>query len=133
MSQLSEDCFPMFGLLGTSLKMRFRIERGSKQKNGLTASGLTCFSLFMLLKAQISLLWKKKKNQHLQSSSWILCEQHSRSERKVGFKSSYNCSTCLAQEPKKKKKRNFLLAPSEKHFLCTFLSRTAQTDLNYLK
>ena len=31
-SQLSEDCFPMFGLLGTSLKMRFRIERGSKQK-----------------------------------------------------------------------------------------------------
>ena len=61
MSQLSEDCFPMFGLLGTSLKMRFRIERGSKQKNALTASGLTCFSLFMLLKAQISLLWKKKK------------------------------------------------------------------------
>ena len=117
MSQLSEDCFPMFGLLGTSLKMRFRIERGSKQKNALTASGLTCFSLFMLLKAQISLLWKKKKkkNQHLQSSSWILCKQHSRSERKVGFKSSYNCSTCLAQEPKKKKRKEIFFLHHQKN------------------
>lgn len=58
----------MFGLVGTSLKMRFIIDRGLNQK-------MPCqHQIFMFLKvisrsskSQISLLWKKK-NQYLQGS-----------------------------------------------------------------